>query len=422
MFGRWRRIGRVILDTVRRLLKALRRLLPRALGGADVLHGPDGAHTKVRSPTGYAPWRGGKGAPRAPVLHPGVQKVFRNAVMFLFDHCDLGVVPAQFWPFLDATGDPGDAVSLFLLAIGCDPERIRRGDSAEREKAAEIIDFLVMSGDIFDRLSPEAREELGSRLEGGDYTQVRDAARIAAELRAALDVEARWRGVALLASFESLLETVRKLAEHPLKAAPDDAEDAARLTRAYSAAQTDFDELCARYDRLVVDLRDIWPSTGWSGGAEEATLRTACGAFDTSRQGLRTVADLDIGQVQFAVDGMRSNLEELERLLDQARSRGADRDGRHDGARAGSRGRDGSGARGRAHGSEKDRMLDEALAYFGWSRSQLPTLAKLGKKWRDLHIELHRREPADRLAQEKRLNGYRDEIRDFLKKATRVAA
>ena len=124
----------------------------------------------------------------------------------------------------------------------------------EQEKAVEIIDFLVMSGDIFDRLTPDAREELGSRLESGDYTKVRDAARIAAELRAALDVEGRWRGVALLASFESLLETVRKLAKHPLGAAPSDVEGAARLARAYSAAQVDFDELCGQYDSLVVDL------------------------------------------------------------------------------------------------------------------------------------------------------------------------
>lgn len=122
MFGSWRRTGRVILNTVRQILKALRRLLPRALGGADVLRGPRGGHTKVRSPTGFAPWRGATRAPRPPVQHPGVQKVFRNAVMFLFDHCELGVVPAQFWPFLDATGDPGEAVSLFLHAIGCDHE------------------------------------------------------------------------------------------------------------------------------------------------------------------------------------------------------------------------------------------------------------------------------------------------------------
>jgi len=341
--------------------------------------------------------------------------------MFLFDHCELGVVPAQFWPFLDMTGDPGEALSVFLQAIGCDPERIRSGDRAEREKAAEIIDFLVMSGDIFDRLSPEARDEMGVRLEDGDYTKVRDAARIAAELRAALDVDEHWRGVALVASFESLLKSVRRLAEHPLRAAPDDAEEAARLARAYSTAQVDFDELCGRYDHLVADLSDIWPSTGWSGGTEDAVLRTACGAFETARHGLRTVADLNIGQVQHAVEGMRSNIEELQRLLDRARNDGADRDGGHGGGRDGS-GRDGSGEPRRPHGSEEDRRLDVALAYFGWSRSRLPSLDELAKEWRDRHRELHRRDPPDRLTQAQDLNRCRDRIRDFLKKATRAAA
>src|SRR5262249_7867729 len=137
------------------------------------------AHSRVKSPRGFAPWTGRGRSPRVPPIHPRVQKVFRNAVIFLFDYCDLGVVPAQFWPFLAATGDPGEAVRLFIQAIGCDPERISRGDRTEREKASEIIDFLVMSADILDHLSPKSREALGRRLEAGDYATVRNAARIA---------------------------------------------------------------------------------------------------------------------------------------------------------------------------------------------------------------------------------------------------
>lgn len=190
-------------------------------------------------------------------MHPRVQKVFRNAVFFIFDNCELGVVPAQFWPFLSEIGDPGEAVRIFLQAIGCDADRIRRGDRSERAKAAEIIDFLVMSGDIFERLSPEARESLGLHLESGDYVTVRNAARIAAELRSALEVETHWRGATVLPSFDSLLATIRKLSEHPLKASPDDVEHAARLARAYSAAQTDFEGLCRGYDALIWESLDL---------------------------------------------------------------------------------------------------------------------------------------------------------------------
>jgi hypothetical protein len=344
-------------------------------------------------------------------MHPRVQTVFRNAVFFLFDHCELGVVPAQFWPFLSEIGDPGAAVGIFIQAIGCDLERIRRGDRSEREKAAEIIDFLVMSGDIFDHLSPEARESLGQHLEAGDYATVRNAARIAAELRAALEVEASWHGATLLPSFNSLLAAIRKLAENPLEASADDAEHAARLARAYSAGQTDFNALCQRYDAIISELTHIWPSTGWSVSTAEAVLRGACAGFDTARDGLRTVRDLDIDQVHLALDIMRRHAEELETLLTNARATS--------GARTDSG--SSSGPRGSTWRSEKERKLEEALAYFGYSRSHPPTHDGLRQKYRALHADLHRRDPPDKEDTQKLINIYRDHIRDFLNDFTGAA-
>ena len=118
---------------------------------------------------------------------------------------------------------------------------------------------------------------------------------------------------------------------------------------------------------------------------------------------------------------MRSNLSNLDGLLARARS-GGDRDGGRSGASAGGSDRAGSGAGGRAYSSEKDRVLDEALAYFGWSRSPLPTLTELGRKYRELQRDLHRRNPTGKEAEEKRVNVYRDHIRDFLKEVTHAAA
>jgi len=407
----WRRMGRAILGALRRILAAFRAYLPRALGGSDVLRGARGGHKKVRMPRGSAPWGGEGYAPRAPLENPRVQKVLRNAVFFLFDHCELGVVPAQFWVFLSATGDPGEAVRLFIQAIGCDPDRVGRGDRGERERAAEIIDFLVMSGDVFDRLSKEARESLGRRLEAGDYTTVRNAARTAAELRSALDVEARWRGSTLLPSFSGLLETIRRLAEDPLKASPDDAEQAARLARAYSAAQVDFNELCKQYETIVAELKHVWARTGWSGGAEELALRSACAGFDTLRDGLRTVRELDIDQVQFALDTMRRHADELDRLLRSAFGASGARD-------SGSS----SGSHRTAGGSEKERFLDEALAYYGYSRRDLPTEEDLSLKYRARMAALKGRSQSDIQREQYQMNPYRDAIRDFLRDFKRAAA
>ena len=85
-------------------------------------------------------------------------------------------------------------------------------------------------------------------------------------------------------------------------------------------AQADFDELRQRYDAIIGELTHLWPATGWSGGVQEAALRSACAGFDTTCEGLRTFQDLNIDQVNFALDTMRSHAEELERLLTNARA------------------------------------------------------------------------------------------------------
>lgn len=373
--------------------------MPRRLGGRDVLRGSARGHVAVRKPGTFGGWGGRGKAPKARPLHPRVQVVFRNAVIFLFAWYELGVVPAQFWPFLSETGDPGEAVKLFIRAIGCDPERFRDGDRSEREKVAEIIDFLVMSGDVFDRLSPEARDSLGQRLEAGDYAAVRSAARIAAELRAALDVEALWRGANLLPSFDALLAAIRRLAEHPLKASPDDVEQAARLARAYSAAQTEFNQRCQLYKDITAELTHIWSSTGWVANHEEATLRSCCAGFDTTSEGLRDVRDLNIDQVSLALATMRAHVEELERLLSKARS---------------ASGMGASGSDWGSRHSEKERLVDEALAYFGYSRDRRPTRQELKLKRRSFQMELHRHKPPNYENEMKHVNVCHDHIKDFL--------
>src|SRR5438477_9995274 len=104
----WRRRGRPLFSAIYRALAVLWRWPRTMLGGADVLRGARGGHSKVRPPSGFGPHHGGGKAPKAPLTHPRVQTVLRNAVFVIFDHCDLGVVPAQSRPFLTETGDPGE--------------------------------------------------------------------------------------------------------------------------------------------------------------------------------------------------------------------------------------------------------------------------------------------------------------------------
>jgi hypothetical protein len=405
----WRPIGTTLLDAIYGFIARIRAWLPRRLRGADALKGDRGGQTRVRRPRGFAPYRAGGKTRTVVPIHPRAEKVFHNAVIFLFDHLGLGVVPGQFWPFLSATGDPGEALTLFLRAIGCDPERIRSGDRAEREKALEIIDFLVLSGDVLDRLSPKARRILGERLEAGDYTTVREAARIMADLAAALEVEARWRGAELLPSFHRLLTSIRNLANRPLDSRPEHAERAARLARSFSAAQSEYDDLCDRYRRVSAELDSLAGRLS----AEHGTVRQTREAFEAARQHLSRDPLLNIEDVEQGVGVMRAQLDILDRLLAQARSRrartgeGAGRSGGHSGARA---------------RSQSDPTLDDALTLFGFSRQHPPTLQELKRKWRAMHAELHRRSPPDKEVRMKHFNVCHDLVRDHLGGFSRAAA
>ncbi len=129
------------------------------------------------------------------------QRLARRAAAFLFDHYGFAAVPAQFWPIFERSFDPGKAMNAFLRAVGCDPERVRRKDSGELLKVSEVIELLILSGDILHRLSPEVRRIVGLQLESGDYTKIRNLAEVASNLQAAVDFASPWSGKAVVASF-----------------------------------------------------------------------------------------------------------------------------------------------------------------------------------------------------------------------------
>src|SRR5262245_52677842 len=121
---------------LRSVVMRLIRSVSKRNRGADILGAPLGAATADRATARWAPSRPAKFSP-ASVSDPSVFALARKAALFLFDECGLGVVPAQFWPFLRESGDPGEALSQFLLGLGCDPALVAQGNTAEREKARD---------------------------------------------------------------------------------------------------------------------------------------------------------------------------------------------------------------------------------------------------------------------------------------------
>jgi hypothetical protein len=111
---------------------------------------------QVIKPPGPAPIRPAP-APNVQFSSARTQRLARRAAAFFFDHYDFAAVQGQFWPFLEKSFDPGEAMEDFLRAIGCSSGLVRQGDRDELRKAAEIIEFLIRSGDILHRFPLEMR-------------------------------------------------------------------------------------------------------------------------------------------------------------------------------------------------------------------------------------------------------------------------
>ena len=355
------------------------RVYPTARGftsyrGQDILDvGPDGSIT-VSSPVGPAPIR-----PQV-IVHSEFrsvrsQQLARRAAVFLFDHFDFATVPSQYWPLLEKNFDPGRALKAFLQAVGCDSELVRRRDPAELGKARDVIDLLVRSGDILQRLRPEVRRAVAQQLESGDYAKVHELAEVATHLQTALDYATRWTGKVVFATFADLLRTIQQMLDDPLNVSAVDAASAVTLVANYATVQKRFDQLTARYQSLTAALRDSWPS-GWNGGPNEDVLRTGAEAFEHMENTMRFAADLDYEQLGEGNAFLGDHLSGLEALLAAALGGGA------------------GGPGGPPPPPPPPDDMEDALRYFGFSKASPPKSrnqfrAAWLKKMRPLHPDMN---------------------------------
>lgn len=335
----------------------------------------------------------GEGAPRGPrsaplgsldFEHPKVRHLAQSAALFLFEQFELGFAPPHFWAFLDAFRDPSVAMKEFLSAIGCDHRLIRNGDVLERKKAAEVIDILTLSGDVLAGLSLDARRELASVLASGEYERVREAAKISRQLRIVLDIRDKWSGSPIIPSFEALLDTVKHLADNPLRATVEDASSAAGLARDWSDAQSDYDAYCARYENVFSALKACWPHDIWAGRPEEKALKSAKQNFDQVAEWLAKEKHVSIDDMRAGIDQMVKALEVLDQLLSHAEAFNSTGSSGHHGG-GGSYSRRDRGGRAKAH----IEPYEEALRYFGFSMDAPPSASELRKAMSTIAIAIH---------------------------------
>jgi hypothetical protein len=310
----WRRFNRLwaILFAV-----SARGLPPiHALRGSNILDvGRDGS---IRVTTaGPAPLRP-RVVAHASFTNARTQRLARRAAAFLFDYYDFAAVPAQFWPILERSFDPGKAMDAFLLAVGCKPDLVRRRDSGELRRASDVIELLIRSGDVLHRLRPEIRRIVERQLESGDYNKVRELAEVAAHLETALDYAARWVGKTVMATFADLFRTIQRMLENPMSVAAADAAAAVSLVVKFAEAQQRYDGLCEQFNALTDGLKDAWPDS-WRGTPHETMLRRHVGDFESVAHSMRDSVDRTFDELNEGNDFLYACINTLEDLLGAAR-------------------------------------------------------------------------------------------------------
>lgn len=351
----------------------------RSFSGPGILDvGTDGTIriTPITSPAPIGP----RVVANATFTNARTQRLARRAAAFLFDHYGFAAVPAQFWPIFERSFDPAKAMDAFLRAVGCDPTRVRRRDPHELIKAGEVIELLILSGDILHKLSPKVRHIVGLQLESGDYAKIRNLAEVASHLQAAVDFASPWSGKAVVASFSDLLLTIQRMLDNPLSISAADAASAVGLVAKFADAQRRFDAMTERFSALAAALGDTWPDR-WRGTSQEAALRKHVGDFERVAESMRSSFDLSFDDLHEGNAFLAGCIAQLEDLFEAARGRDAgDR----------SRGGHFGGKTSPPPPDEKE----EALRFFGFSTSLQPkTAQELKSAWRSklklLHPDTH---------------------------------
>lgn len=380
MIGRLSKLIEWAKEKLARLGKTLWRPLASASspfffsGAPDILgEAPDGT-IDVGRPGGVAPLRPGY-ISHSDFSTERTKRLARKAAAFLFDLHDFATVPAQFWPFLERSFDPGQALTAFLRALGVDPELVRRHDPAEVGKARDVIDLLVRSGTVLHRLKPEVRQAVTRKLGSGDFAAVRDLAELASHLQSALDFASRWSGKAVFASFRELLTTLERMLDDPMRHTASDAAEAVSIVARFDAAQCLYDQTVARFEPLTKALGEAWPSD-WRGGSQEEAFRESANRFEAVAETMRASASLTLDELNEGNAYLAGRIRELDELLEAA---------------IGAKKKESSGRSGKSRKTPPPPdELEIALTYFGFSKVRPPaTKNELRSAWKIKIKALH---------------------------------
>lgn len=294
---------------------------------------------------------------------PRLQKLRRAAVIQMFELSELGVVPGQFWLFLDEAQAPGDAVIRFLAVLGLNPDLIRRGDREERARANEVLDLLIDIDGAFSKLSEEVRADVRSAIYCGEYERVRETAQIVRTYLSILELGDRYPDGQRFPAFSEFLQDVASELDNPLAASVSDAETAERIRLVMTDLLRSLSDARVEQEHLIKLLWTDFPE--WQAAATQNDITMSLSLFDATLRSVLTRL-LVPEEVKVLIERLGELSGELRTLLSQLA-----------GSAAGSRSKRDSGRSHRSSGGSYRKAgptaLDAAFKYFGLRRSRPPS-------------------------------------------------
>lgn len=352
----------------------------------------------VARPLGQAPRRR-RSDPAAVNTLARIKRMRRRAVVDMFDQVGLEPFPGQLWRFVDAERDPYLGVTAFLQAIGIDPDRVRRRDKAEIERANTVLDLLFSIDHVFDRVEPEVAVALEARLCSGDYQAVRLAAQVIGTFEKIARLEARWPPGHRLAVLDAFIRDMRAGAANPLAVPTEIAVNSERIADGLNQHMLAFDTAWAEYRRLTALIDARWPPS-WHLAPQGRRLAQANAEALAAHRELMANAGLGRIDVERLLARLAKANEDLGTLLDAIGAAAARR----------------SDWRRQAVTLQSD--YDRALLFFGWAPEDRPDAAALRRRFRELaritHPDAVDADPAEQAAAHQRfieLNRYHDVLK-----------
>jgi hypothetical protein len=386
-----------------RAFDRLRHMLLRALGRAKDLRG--GADEDTRTGLGRGASGIGKRSDRR-LEHPILSELRWRAACEILEVLGGLAPPRQLRAHVDKVGDPARAIEMLVEDLGCDLERLRRGDREEQDLFLERLETLVSLDRLLDAAPQRFKELVVHLFHSGDLAQLRVLSETRSNLQTALGFCDELRVHHRFPSVEKLRSEVTAALDDVDRADPTFARAALESASIYMRVADELAQTTPKWTAAMKEATLIWPSA-WSAidhpqrkklGVLERRGSAILWAISANEQLSAKAAESSLGALKRAV-------EELEELLAEA----------HSAALHGAKRSSSDGGSRRSGRMTRD-SVNDWLAMLDLPAGQAPSHEELRAAYRRIMKKIYPRvNGGDTAAEElvKHINAARDKLRAF---------